>query len=80
MAAHDTPCPGPLTHAGCGAICRSYDRGCYGCHGPKEASNAGSLSAWFGGMIVSEPELAQICRTFNAWAPAFREESEAHDR
>ena len=36
MVAHGTPCLGPVTHAGCGALCPAYDRGCYGCYGPKE--------------------------------------------
>ena len=44
MVAHGTPCLGPVTHAGCGAICPAYDRGCYGCFGPKETPNAASLS------------------------------------
>jgi coenzyme F420-reducing hydrogenase gamma subunit len=34
--ARNIPCLGPVTHAGCGAICPSYNRGCYGCYGPKE--------------------------------------------
>ncbi len=46
MVAHGTPCLGPATHAGCGALCPGYDRGCYGCYGPKETPNAPSLSAW----------------------------------
>ena len=44
MVAHGTPCLGPVTHAGCGAICPSYDRGCYGCFGPKETPNTPSLA------------------------------------
>ncbi len=44
MVAHGTPCLGPVTHAGCGALCPSYDRGCYGCFGPKESPNAKSLA------------------------------------
>ena len=32
MVAHGTPCLGPVTHAGCGALCPTYDRGCYGCY------------------------------------------------
>ena len=36
-----TPCLGPVTHAGCGAICPSYDRGCYGCFGPMELAEPG---------------------------------------
>src|SRR5208282_6390083 len=34
-----TPCLGPVTHAGCGAICPSFRRGCYGCFGPMETPN-----------------------------------------
>ena len=37
--AHGTPCLGPVTHAGCGALCPSYNRGCYGCFGPMESPN-----------------------------------------
>ena len=44
MVAHGTPCLGPVTHAGCGAICPAYDRGCYGCFGPMETPNTASLS------------------------------------
>lgn len=79
MVAHGTPCLGPVTHAGCGAICPSYNRGCYGCYGPKETPNTASLSAWFGGLGVGEVDLVQIYRNFNAGAPAFRQESEAHE-
>ena len=38
-----TPCLGPVTQAGCGALCPSYDRGCYGCFGPMESPNTGAL-------------------------------------
>ena len=41
--AHGTPCLGPVTHAGCGALCPAYDRGCYGCFGPMETPNTGAL-------------------------------------
>ena len=39
LVAHGTPCLGPLTHAGCGALCPSYDRGCFGCFGPAETAD-----------------------------------------
>ena len=42
--AHGTPCLGPVTHAGCGAICPAYNRGCYGCFGPMETPNTVSLT------------------------------------
>ena len=45
VVAHGTPCLGPVTHAGCGAICPSYNRGCYGCFGPMETPNTVSMTA-----------------------------------
>ena len=43
MVAHGTPCLGPVTQAGCGNLCPSFNRGCYGCFGPKETPNTASL-------------------------------------
>ena len=77
MVAHGTPCLGPVTHAGCGAICPSYNRGCYGCFGPKEAPNTRSLSAWWRGMGVETPDVIAAYRHVNAFSEAFRLESGA---
>lgn len=77
--ARGTPCLGPVTHAGCGAICPAYGRGCYGCFGPVGQANtaalAGSLTA--GGLPAAA--VARLFRTFNADAPAFRAEAARHD-
>ena len=78
MVAHGTPCLGPVTHAGCGAICPSYDRGCYGCYGPMESPNTASLSGWVRRLGMSERDVRRVYRTFNANAGPFREESERH--
>jgi coenzyme F420-reducing hydrogenase gamma subunit len=82
MVAHGTPCLGPVTHAGCGAICPAYARGCYGCFGPQESPNPASLSARWKQLGVTEAEIKRTYRGFNAWAEAFRragrEESEAN--
>jgi coenzyme F420-reducing hydrogenase gamma subunit len=80
MVAHGTPCMGPVTHAGCGAICPSYNRGCYGCYGPMESPDTESLSAWWKGLGVREEQLVRAFRGFNAWSEPFRTESEAHER
>jgi len=79
MVAHGTPCLGPVTHAGCGAICPSYSRGCYGCFGPMETPNTGSLSEGWVHLGATEPDLVRAFRGFNAFAEAFRRESEAHE-
>jgi coenzyme F420-reducing hydrogenase gamma subunit len=80
MVAHGTPCLGPVTHAGCGALCPSYDRGCYGCYGPKETPNTPSLSHWLAGLGMDERTLQLVYRTFNANSEPFRKESERHGR
>ncbi len=78
MVASGTPCLGPVTHTGCGALCPSYDRGCYGCFGPKETANTGSLSGWFDRLGVASRDVQRLSRNFNADARAFRAESERH--
>ncbi len=77
MVARGTPCLGPVTHAGCGAICPAYDRGCYGCYGPMETPNAAALDARTG---LEERDLVRIYRTFNATADAFAQASEDHEQ
>ncbi len=79
MVAHGTPCLGPVTHAGCGALCPPYHRGCYGCFGPQETANTASLSAqWLGYMGSTSEDMVRAFRNFNAYADAFRQESNAH--
>ena len=80
MVAHGISCLGPVTHAGCGAICPAYYRGCYGCFGPKETPNTNSLSDWLSKSGVKEDDIVRAFRSFNAYAEAFRKESEAHEK
>jgi len=80
MVAHGTPCLGPVTQAGCNALCPSYNRGCYGCFGPMDTPNPAALSDWWlKGLGVNEQNLVRAWRGFNAYAEPFRKESEAHD-
>ena len=79
MVSHGTPCLGPVTHAGCGALCPAYNRGCYGCYGPNDSPNTASLADWFEGLGLDHAGIARSFRTFNANAAAFRHESEAHE-
>jgi coenzyme F420-reducing hydrogenase gamma subunit len=75
MVARGTPCLGPVTHAGCGALCPSYDRGCYGCFGPMETPNTVSLTRQLKVLGMDERGVGRVFRTFNAAAPAFEEAS-----
>jgi coenzyme F420-reducing hydrogenase gamma subunit len=75
LVAHGTPCLGPVTHAGCGALCPSYNRGCYGCFGPMETPNTRSLTRQLKVLGMDERGVERVYRTFNANAPEFREAS-----
>jgi sulfhydrogenase subunit delta len=46
--ARGVSCLGPVTHAGCGALCPSYDRGCFGCFGPSDGARPGALPGGVG--------------------------------
>ena len=73
MVAHGTPCLGPVTHAGCGALCPTYNRGCYGCFGPKETPNTVSLTRQLEVLGMGERDVERVYHTFNTNAPEFRE-------
>jgi coenzyme F420-reducing hydrogenase gamma subunit len=79
MVAHGTPCLGPVTHAGCGALCPSYHRGCYGCYGPMETPNAPALSDWLRRLGDDDRDLVRRYRMLYAGAAQFGEESARHD-
>ncbi|MGB9203270.1 MAG: hypothetical protein WCB94_04760 [Terriglobales bacterium] len=73
-------CLGPVTQAGCGALCPSYDRGCYGCYGPMETPNTDSLTSQFRILGRTDDQISQAFRGFNAWAWQFRKASEECER
>lgn len=70
-------CLGPVTQAGCGAICPAHDRECFGCYGPAESPNLVSLTGFYERRGTPRDHLGRLVQNFNAWAPAFRAE---HDR
>jgi sulfhydrogenase subunit delta len=65
------PCLGPVTHAGCGALCPAYRRGCFGCFGPMAGPNAPALVAKLRELGVPDRDVRRVFRTFNAAAPDF---------
>jgi len=78
--AQGVDCVGPVTQAGCGAICPSYNRGCYGCFGPMESPNPTSLASIFEAQGHTDLEIMRKFRMFNAWSWQFRQVSEARER
>ncbi len=75
------PCLGPVTHAGCGALCPSCSRACYGCFGPMEHPNVESLGSWLNERQArGHRELSHMFRSFNGYLEPFKQASESHER
>jgi sulfhydrogenase subunit delta len=77
--AHGTPCLGPVTRAGCGALCPAYSRGCYGCFGPQESANTESLGRRLVDLGMPENDVLRMFRTFAAGSSEFGAESRRHE-
>jgi coenzyme F420-reducing hydrogenase gamma subunit len=71
--AHGTPCLGPVTHAGCGALCPAFARGCFGCFGPMETPNTAALLPLLRARGLGQRDVGRVFATFNAASPPFRE-------
>jgi coenzyme F420-reducing hydrogenase gamma subunit len=68
MVAHGTACLGPITQAGCGALCPSFHRGCYGCFGPMEQPNVEALHVRLRQLGVEPDAIDRLMRTFDVEA------------
>ncbi|MFO7632982.1 MAG: oxidoreductase [Caldilinea sp.] len=80
MVAAGIACLGPVTQAGCHALCPAYGRGCFGCYGPMETPNTTALATWWREQLGMEPEeIKRALRTYNAGSESFRKESEAYE-
>lgn len=77
MVAQGRACLGPITQTGCGALCPTYNRSCYGCFGPVQGGRPGPLLKEFRNQGHAADHLVPLLRNFNGTAPLFREASES---
>ena len=71
MVADGTPCLGPVTHAGCGALCPAVGRGCYGCFGPMTGANLPAMVGQLHACGMQPAAVQRVFATFNVAAPGF---------
>ncbi|MHB0970827.1 MAG: NADH-quinone oxidoreductase subunit B family protein [Thermoanaerobaculia bacterium] len=76
MVAQGIACMGPITHAGCGALCPSFNRGCYGCFGPSETSKSDVMADYLVGKGMTRPEVIRLMRQYTGYAQPFRQSTE----
>ncbi|MEL7210338.1 MAG: oxidoreductase [Actinomycetota bacterium] len=72
LVAHGTPCLGPVTQAGCGALCPTFHRGCYGCFGPAETPDTEAMVGALRATGMEDGDIERLFHTFNAWSEPFR--------
>jgi coenzyme F420-reducing hydrogenase gamma subunit len=78
VAGERQACVGPVTQAGCGALCPRYHRGCFGCFGPSETPNTVALGDHLRAHGHSGADVARLFRQVTAAAPAFSAEAARH--
>ncbi len=73
LVSQGIPCMGPVTRAGCGALCPSFGRDCYACYGPAENPNTEALARRFEGLGLVPEAIARRFLFINNGAPEFNE-------
>ncbi|MDH5301941.1 MAG: sulfhydrogenase subunit delta [Gammaproteobacteria bacterium] len=79
MVAMKIPCMGAVTHNGCGALCPSFGRDCYGCYGPAEHINTDALSQRFAGLGLTNLQRRHRFHLIHSHSADFRQAGERAD-
>jgi coenzyme F420-reducing hydrogenase gamma subunit len=72
------PCLGPITHAGCDALCPTFNRGCFGCYGAQDTSNPRSMLKVLKETGMNDDALNRVFSTFNTADPIFTQARRIH--
>ncbi len=74
--ARGTACLGPVTRAGCGALCPSIGRGCFGCFGPSSGANPGALADRLVDQGLARDDASRLFATFYVGNPVFGDQAD----
>ena len=67
------PCMGPITHAGCDALCPSISIACYGCRGPLDDANVAAEVRLFKKHGIKIRDIKRYFRTFAGTSKVFKD-------
>jgi coenzyme F420-reducing hydrogenase gamma subunit len=79
LVAYGMPCMGPVTNAGCGALCPSMNRACYSCFGPMKHANGPALARKLKTIGLSRDDIVRKFTEFGADTMEFRRALEAYE-
>ncbi|MGO9450413.1 MAG: oxidoreductase [Candidatus Binataceae bacterium] len=77
VVARGEPCLGPVTRTGCGALCPTFNRGCYGCFGPANDENMESFQRMLAALGVTGDDAVRRLRGINGYVRPWRETADA---
>jgi coenzyme F420-reducing hydrogenase gamma subunit len=74
MVTNNEACMGPVTRTGCGALCPSVGRDCYGCYGPAENANTQAMANRLQGLGLVGSEVARRFLFIHSNSDVFRQQ------
>ena len=72
LVTQGAPCLGPVTRAGCGALCPGIGAPCYTCFGPSEQPNCAALARQLQSRGLPARQVAERFVTISAGAAPFQ--------
>ncbi|WP_034474492.1 sulfhydrogenase subunit delta [Aestuariibacter salexigens] len=74
LITQQAPCLGPVVRTGCGALCPSFGKACYGCFGPSEQPNCESLTNRMTGFGLMPNDIVHRFAAIHSQSPPYQQQ------